>query len=173
MPLNFDTDLVALSFLQPWLWAILEQHKGIQYDGRFYALENRKWKPPPLLRGRTFALHASRGWDTDGQEFVAEQLPDVLPAVPAGAPRLRRGAILGTARLVGAVKKGGSKSEVAGGIVDALADAAASSRWAFGPWIWLLTDIRLLAEPLPARGALGMWRVPEPIAEILRGLGAA
>lgn len=162
-------DLLALSFLQPWLWAILEEHKGIRYEGRFYALENRKWKPPRLHVGRTFALHASRGWANEGQAFIAEQLP-AHPVVPASAPRLRRGAILGTARLVGAVRKEGSRAEVSGPIVDALADAAASSSWAFGPWIWLLTDIHVLAEPIAARGALGMWRVPEPIAARVRGL---
>jgi hypothetical protein len=39
-----------------------------------------------------------------------------------------------------------------------------------GRFAWLLADIRALPEPIPARGALGLWDVP---AAILPQLGVA
>ena len=37
-----------------------------------------------------------------------------------------------------------------------------------GPWCWVLTDVRKLPEPIPARGAQGLWDWQEPAACPLR-----
>lgn len=29
--------------------------------------------------------------------------------------------------------------------------------WAFGPWCWVVDDVRLLPEPMPCRGMQGLW----------------
>jgi hypothetical protein len=40
--------------------------------------------------------------------------------------------------------------------------------WAFGPWCLHLAEVRLLPEPLPCRGMLGLWAVPVgPLTEAL------
>lgn len=36
-----------------------------------------------------------------------------------------------------------------------------------GPWHWRLTDVRVLAEPVPCKGRQGLWRVPVPVLEDL------
>lgn len=42
------------------------------------------------------------------------------------------------------------------------------SRWAEpGVWHWTLDDPQPLAEPIPMRGALGLWRLPSDVAERL------
>lgn len=43
-----------------------------------------------------------------------------------------------------------------------------SSPWFFGPFGWALDEIRPLAEPVPCKGALGLWRVPEHIEHLMR-----
>lgn len=181
-------DLLALSFLQPWLWAILEEHKGVRVGDRFFALENRKWRPPARVLGQRIALHASAGWDEDGEEFVDEQL--ILDADPRAAryfespPRTAcvRGAIVGTATVLGAVgvvfeqgNPAARRIEVPpiGPVDGSLWEAAGTSPWAFGRWVWILTDLRKLPETITARGMLGLWRVPPDIAARVRALGAA
>jgi hypothetical protein len=38
----------------------------------------------------------------------------------------------------------------------------ACSKWAAsGQWHWVLQDVRPLAAPVPCKGALGLWRLPE------------
>ncbi len=152
--------LHALSIIQPWLWAIVEGYKPV---------ENREWKPWRYVVGRRIALHASRGWDHEGAQFINRQLQlaGVQRQVGSGVPR---GAILGTAVVVGAFKPDGSRAEVAGAIMDAEVDRLAASPWSFGPWIWKLAEVRPLAEPVACKGSLGLWRVPEDIAARVREL---
>lgn len=33
----------------------------------------------------------------------------------------------------------------------------------FGPWCWVLTDVRRLPVPVPWRGAQGLWECDAPI----------
>lgn len=39
---------------------------------------------------------------------------------------------------------------------------------AIGPWCWVLTNVTMLPEPIPARGAQGLWDLPAGIAQSLR-----
>lgn len=166
-----ETDLRALSFLQPWLWAILEGHKGFHLDGVFYAIENRKQPPPYAMIGRRFALHASRGWDDEGFAFIDDHLGQFRGSEAACVhedPK-ERGTILGTARLLGAVNLATKQpSKTARGLSPALVAEIGKSPWAFGPWVWLLADVRRLVEPIPARGMLGFWRVPAELHPEIR-----
>jgi hypothetical protein len=156
-------ELLAISFLQPWLWAIIEGHKPV---------ENRSWKPPRNIVGQVIALHASRGWDSDGRVMIEKLLGEAAAHSCMVAPR---GAIVGTARVAGAFQPGG-RAELVGPILDADVDRLAASPWALGPWVWLLTDVRKFAEPIPCKGALGCWRVPAAVdvgAHMIRAPGRA
>ncbi len=168
--------LLALSFLQPWLWAILERHKGFEFGGAYHAIENRKWKPWHLRE--RIALHASAGWDKAAVPFIADRLggPERLPMLYS----IPRGAIVGTARVFGAIdmKYEFERPLVDGHLPDrpifgrdisaALVNRVLDSPWAFGPWCWVLADVRKLQEPVPCKGALGFWRVPEDVAALVR-----
>jgi activating signal cointegrator 1 len=43
--------------------------------------------------------------------------------------------------------------------------------YAPGRYAWLLADMRLLSEPMPARGALGLWTPPVQVLEALGDMG--
>jgi len=160
--------LLALSFLQPWLWCIEHGHKTV---------ENRSWKPPARMLGKRFALHASAGWDRDAVPFVHGVL-GALQVVMTNQPE--RSAIVGTARLVGALPVRVTEMPERQVSVDGLPGCQVgdldlrqqfeilASPWTFGPWAWLLADVRSLSETVPCRGALGFWKVPDEIAELVR-----
>lgn len=170
--------LLALSFLQPWLWAILDRHKGFTLDGAFYAIENRSKPPPRKMVGQRFALHASAGWDAAGERFVDDQLLGGAESPPRTI--CDRGAIVGTARLVGALSllldrsdprvRHVGVSNIAGDSPRGALDHVAQSAWAFGPWVWLLTDLRELSRPVPAKGMLGFWKVSPDVAALAAAL---
>jgi hypothetical protein len=42
-----------------------------------------------------------------------------------------------------------------------------------GRWAWMVADVRPLPEPIPCRGAQGLWTVPDDIDAQLRGAAAA
>jgi hypothetical protein len=173
------TPLLALSFLQPWLWAILGRHKGVTAGGAFYAVENRTWRPSAGMVGATIALHASAGWDREGADFVDDQLE--LAGVPAAVPPKAwcvRGAIVGTARIAGAVHLrrpfvGPAVLDERFRIDEQLVAPLLASPWAFGPWAWALADVRPLLDPIPCKGALGFWPVPAHLAALVREREAA
>lgn len=41
----------------------------------------------------------------------------------------------------------------------------AGHRHAVGPWCWVLAEVAALPEPIPARGAQGLWDMPWPPEE--------
>ena len=128
----------ALSVQQPWAWAILHAGKDI---------ENRTWAPPRHIIGRRIWIHASK----KRQPIEPSEL---LPTFTLGddVPELADlplGAILGSVRVVGST-----------GI-------AKGNRWFNGPIGWVLADPSPLAEPVAARGSLGLWKVPGGVVERL------
>lgn len=98
-------------------------------------IENRTWKLSHLVIGQRIALHASL---KDDQLGYSEILRIAGVQVPADLPR---GCIVATA--------------IVGGNV-----IASDDKWFFGPYGWLLTDIRKLSEPVYCKGDLGLWTVP-------------
>lgn len=68
-----------------------------------------------------------------------------------------RSAILGTARIVEFVELGQLHPH-----------GALKSPWFFGPFGWILEEIRPLAEPVPCKGALGLWTVPAHVEALMR-----
>lgn len=124
----------ALSIRQPWAWLILNAGKNI---------ENRAWST--RLRGRIL-IHAAQGMTRDEHQAGQDTLIDTgnrtleLP----GFTNLPRGGIVGSVEIVGCVRW-------------------SNSPWFFGPWGFVLRNPRALAEPIPWKGQLGFFEVPDDV----------
>lgn len=119
----------ALSVRQPWAWAIVHGGKDI---------ENRDWRhSPDSMRFRgDFCVHASTGMTRYEYESAAEFMAKIGVTCPPPAD-LKRGGIIGIARLVDIVKD-------------------SDSPWFFGRIGLVLEDARSL-DFIPAGGALGFF----------------
>lgn len=151
----------SLTVKQPWAFAIA--HLGKQ-------IENREWSRS--WRGQ-IAIHAGKGWDTRSAEspvlskawdrFVADLPPGNCHHGPLRRESLwKSGTVIAVATLA-------DICTVQGGYTDCQC----------GPWAvpfqchWHLTDVRPLSEPVPAKGALGLWTLPDEVeAAVLAQLGA-
>lgn len=130
----------TLSVRQPWSWAIARGFKPV---------ENRTWSTP--YRG-PLAIHAGQRWDDSGDEalrFVVSTLRAQGSPVP---PTLQDELPLSGTGLVVAVVD----------LVDICGDGV-HGECDCGPWAatgqmhWRLANARPLAEPVPAKGRLGLW----------------
>lgn len=143
-------DIPALSLIQPWASLIAVGAKRI---------ETRGW--PTRFRG-PFLVHASRGMPAENVALCQrEPVRAILAAAGYPTPdSLPRGAIVGAATLVDCR------------LITPETEVPALERDVdhFGPgrFAWHLTDPRRLEPPVPARGALGFWPVPEPLAGAVR-----
>lgn len=99
-------------------------------------IENRDWKPAARVLGQRIAIHA--GKKRDDQGLILSQ--GIAP--PRELPLM---AVVATALLADVV-------------------SVSEDRWFAGPWGWVLADVRVLAEPVPCKGALGLWRLPPEVA---------
>jgi hypothetical protein len=166
-------DLLALSVQQPWCFALVKGWKPV---------ENRTWRPPSSALGRRHALHASARIDMEGvPDFSAIlRLPQHRPPEPVTLAQMPLGAITGTARLLGAVEVDGVSFfhprrhparvvQVFGHLTDAQVELVLRSEWTAGTWAWLWDQPQEI-KPIPCKGALGMWRVPDDIAARVREL---
>lgn len=133
----------ALSIRAPWWWCILEAGKDI---------ENRDW--PTRYRGPVL-IHASKWWKQDS--IVCETEDALECALEAGTyppngvmsrERMRAfgGHIVGRADIIDCV----SKSE---------------SPWFFGDYGFVLADPVAFDKPIPFKGSLGLFDVPDELLE--------
>jgi hypothetical protein len=156
--------LLALTVHQPFAWALA---------GGWKPVENRDWPPPPGTVGRWLAIHAGRQYDETAAADLAENIEYLgLPSAPPSGSKIALGAIVAVARLVGAVQVRQDELgnlevvKVLGDIV-AHAAAAASSPWARGEWLWVLSDV-VAIEPVPCLGRQKIWTVPSTVADQVR-----
>ena len=135
--------LHALTVQQPWADAIVHLGKRV---------ENRTWSWSKGLGGR-LAIHAGKAHDRHGDQFIhglGLTLPDDMP----------HGAIIGLVTLVGV-------HHASRCLHEELSHYRHCSPWAFGmKYHWELVDPRAV-EPVPCRGALGVWRVPDDVAALV------
>lgn len=135
----------GLSLWRPWPWAILHAGKRV---------ENRSWSPPKSMIGQYLALHSAQKWDEEGREWIeAETNFAVVPPKedhPAGV-------IVGVARLVTAVHE----NDLGGELPDN------QRGWFCGPWGWILDDV-VAIEPVPCKGAQGLWALPDDVLTLVR-----
>ena len=140
----------ALSLKQPWAWSIVHGPKRI---------ENRKWAPWPQVVGEVIAIHASKTYDEDGASYIRQ----VFREPPAKGVAVA-GAIIGVARVVGCARS----------MADPRLLPLDQVYWFFGPYAWLLDDVRALASPVPCAGALALWNVPSALeTQVLQLLGGS
>lgn len=124
----------ALTICQPYPHLILTGEKPV---------ENRRWLT--LYRG-PLLLHAgkSRAWLGEDDEELARA---------TGFP-LVFGAIVGRVELVGCVQAFRYRK---------MYPEHADSEHVNGPWCWILRDPVRFKEPIPWRGALGLFDVPDEV----------
>lgn len=140
----------GLTLWRPWAAAIVHGPKRV---------ENRSWAPSKRLidAGLWIAIHAGFSWDQDGARSAYEAWPAVREVVPHSTCAFesswptywRRQGVVGVARVIEA-------SDV--NWIEANDDP-----WAVGPIVWVLTDITALRQPIPCRGAQGLWTLPPEV----------
>lgn len=139
-------------------------------DPRWKLCENRGWPPPKSVLGQRIAIHAAKRADTTFGLPAGYDLGDVA--------RLPRGAIIATARVAGAL-------DLRRGVrvllpdpeqlldvddindLELAVDQLEQSVWWLGPVGWLLDGVRRLSQPVPQRGAMGLWPVPEHVERLV------
>lgn len=139
-------DLLALSFWQPWCYAVTHLGKPI---------DNRPRKPWARVIGARIALHASMG---HGKAADFEKAREFIKMV-AGVDVMKRphwdevcvrqrGAIVGVARVDRYV-------------------TASDDPWFFGPFGLCLSEV-VSFDPVPCKGAQGFWTVPASVLPTVR-----
>lgn len=126
----------GLTLTQPWATLVALGHKRI---------ETRSWSTS--FRGLV-AIHAAKGFPGYAREFA--QVERALGRIPA---RIPRGGIVAVARLVDVMRTEEVASRISG-LERHLGD------YTPGRFAWILEEVRALPEPIPCRGALGLWHVP-------------
>lgn len=174
--------MLALSIRQPWVEAILRLGKRV---------ENRAWKGCRRdVIGQVIALHAAQG-DTREEYFAAcawmeerglaaraggELLTrsSYLPDVPWWES-LHRGAVVGRARIVAAQRTDALGHRVTahgcalcGPLPSGLREPCTKpDPWGIPDTLGLvLADVVALRQPIPCRGQLGFFELPEDVARL-------
>ena len=124
----------ALTIYRPWTWAIC--HPG----PRAKRVENRNWTPPPWLIGTDLAIHAGKQYDDEeADRFITSIIGERPSACPQG--------IVAVARVTGFRNRDGGTPHP-------------DNPWFVGPVGWMIENVRVLPNPVPCRGAQGIWIVP-------------
>ena len=124
----------ALTLHAPWAHAVAWLGKP---------LENRSWVLPLSIVGERIAIHAGL---SDSQiewrriDLILSKLNATMPDAPVA-----RGALVCTAIVGSPVTESDSPGVIPGN---------------FGP----LIDVRRLPEPIPCKGRLGLWTLPEAVS---------
>jgi hypothetical protein len=130
----------ALTIWQPFADLIVSGRKRV---------ENRSWAPAASAIGQRIAIHAGKArWSPP------------TPIAPDGGPWPDgpRGVVVGTAVLLGVTAPAGDGRQVPRGISDVLDPIVESDPFADPQsWRWILVD-PITIDPVPARGAQGLWR---------------
>ena len=131
----------ALSLTQPWAELVVLGEKQ---------WETRSWRTS--FRGR-IAIHAAKKFPAWAIELATSNryFVDAIQNYPP--IKLPRGVIVGTVEVAAMVS------------TDALKEVLGHKEIAFGDydserWAWQLANPFMLAEPIPCRGALGLWELP-------------
>lgn len=158
----------ALTLHRPWPWAIV--HLPETHAKR---VENRTWEPPRAMLGEAIAIHAGRHFDVGALDFVAAQCPDDGPLPPQREEEHPLG-IVGVARLLGVALDRGNQGVgfrwMEGITNEQGCDAVKrlfTREWFVGPVGWILADVVALPEPVPCKGAQGLWVVPPAIEQLV------
>ena len=106
-------------------------------------VENRNWKTN--YRGKLI-IHSSKLWDQEGYEFVMDTVEyRQRPFIPK-----KEGYVFGA--LIGMVD-----------MFDCVQERP--SKWFFGPWGFVFRAPEIWQNPIPYRGQLGLFNVPDEMIE--------
>ncbi len=131
----------ALTLKRPWTDAILAGEKDF---------ENRSWPLPTGLFDRDVALHAGKSYDREGAEWMwTEGI-----YVPPGNQKSPRG-IVAVVSFDFQVRPDGPND-------------IANSPWFCGPYGWHIQVKHVFEKPIPCKGALGFWRLPEDLRALVK-----
>lgn len=103
-------------------------------------IENRKWKSS--YRGRLL-IHASKTWDKEGAQWICDNFPNLRSFILLGK-HLLKGYLFGSVEMIDCVKDYDSK-------------------WFFGPYGFVFEDPVIFDNPIPYKGQLGIFEVPDSI----------
>jgi hypothetical protein len=163
----------AITILQPYAQLIAVGAK--RYETRSWATKHRG----PI------AIHAGKRKAHDFDAYVRHAIADALPWNGYGVfegyiSGLPHGAVIAVAELVecwkvtrmdkhGAALLVNRPDRYADRLVRVPADELLFGDFSPGRFAWELTDVKMLKEPVPARGRQGLWTLPPEIeAEIMR-----
>lgn len=145
----------ALTFWRPWSDAIVRGPKRC---------ENRGWPPPDRMLGEYIAIHAGKRYQRGEWPW-----PDGFePPAEADSPQ----GIVGVARIRGALDLRRGRALMYLETVDELQvadrlDELDRDPWWAGPCGWLLDEV-VAIEPVPCRGAQGLWNLPADVELVVR-----
>lgn len=151
----------ALTLTQPWAGLVAS---GIKPD------ENR---PRHMIKredfGEPFALHASREI-VDGVYARIRELAPELFRGPGNAEIRTELPWYRLSRITGAVIAVATIDDVhdirtLDGIAWLRSLPPERARFVFGPIVYSLRDIQVIATPVPCKGALGFWTLPDDVAD--------
>ncbi|MBW2672343.1 MAG: ASCH domain-containing protein [Deltaproteobacteria bacterium] len=134
----------ALSIKQPWSWLIVHGYKDI---------ENRHWPLPKGMKQRVY-VHAGKTFDHQGLDWLVfscraynQEIHDgIMQAFPDLRTSPLPGCIVGEVTITDCVTK-------------------SDSPWFTGPYGFVLADPIAYEKPIPYRGRLGFFEVPEGLKE--------
>lgn len=162
----------GITLTQPWasLVAIGAKH-----------VETRCWatsyRGPIVIHAAKGLPRKNLGTEADGLVGLSEKLhTPPFDAFDLVAEEMPLGAIIATTELLACVRMDELRATLE---MPQFADwkpatyERAFGDYSHGRYAWLLGDVEPLAEPIPIRGALGLWNVPEDILEQLQGVASA
>ncbi len=128
----------ALTLIQPWAYAIAHLGKDV---------ENRTWRPPASVIGTRIAIHAGAKFDRAAATDLLVNGFSLNQGQPPAPSASTQSAIVATAKVTGFWTGDHDRP------------------WYAGPVGWVLKDVVALPQPVPCKGALGLWTVPEHVEE--------
>lgn len=152
--------LRALTLWQPWAWAI--------FHGK--PVENRGWPCPSWMLGKPLAIHGGKRYDAEGDAYVCKQLG--LERLP---PEAHAQGLLGIVRPERNIEACIDREAdctcdfcIAAETCSVARDQVVQGGWFFGPYGWVFREQVEFREPVPCRGAQGLWVVPPDVTVLVR-----
>jgi activating signal cointegrator 1 len=149
----------ALSLTQPWASLVAAGAKKI--ETRSFRVSHRGWiaiHAAKAFPGEAKRLCESRmfcramGWPESPNPLTQDWLDDNAARIKG----LPLGCVVAVARLLACVPTGVLLADRAYG-ADMTEQERAFGNYDTGRWGWILTDVKPLSRPIPAKGALGLW----------------
>lgn len=134
----------ALTLHAPWAHAVAWLGKDI---------ENRSWRPPASVIGTRIAIHA-------GLSFPRADWMRVVTIADGLSPASRG---LFTPIAIGVALTPKARSALVATAIIGEPVTTSDSPWWIGPIGWPLIDVRRLDKPIPCKGRLGLWTLPEGV----------